>query len=530
MTALAKQIALPHEFAPERFPSFPALERTAVMGFNAPVAVNCRASNPEKFLITRQATYPCWGPASAANSASIYYQPAITSGVNVDNKVTSLPLDNVKDYTVTNVLASAGTVGISGIASPLTKPIMGVDQAYGSAPFLYCPNAASANTIAVITIGTTVAACNVAATVTVRQWTAPGESVLRDFDVAASGANLTTLVQITPAMFGAGDKDGVWMRLEHVTFASVVDASSKGQPIAVLTSTPCGVTSTSGSGTTAGSIVLASGAEPALLPLSYPVEFTNSKLPWYSTRTTAAAVLMTNVSQVLVKGGTILAGRVAPSVVSPWSVNSTYISGLHPAEKAYLPLETGFYSYCPPSTDLARFDDYTITERPGAATTLDIPVYRLDNDSLVNVVFVTAASTAEQLALNIDWHIEFRTSSTLFQLGLSAITLEAFHTAQLALVQAGFFFENPEHKGVLNKIAQSASRIGRAAFNAAAFVYPEVRAVKKGIQAARTILLPSHAYGTTMPTTSAEGSGMTSKKKKVAAKKKAKVSIKGKKK
>jgi hypothetical protein len=269
--------------------------------------------------------------------------------------------------------------------------------------------------------------------------------------------------------------------------------------------------------TTGGTLALSGAGTRGVIPLVAPSEFANSALPWFATRTTASAVLGTNVTQVLSKAGTVLGGRVSPNVVSPWQVTKSYITALHPAEKAWLPLETGLYTYCPPSTDMADFWDYTLNTAAGAAAT---PVYRLDNDAMVNVIYVTPGSTTEQLAVTASWHIEFRTSSALFQVALSGMTLESFHQAQLALAAAGFFFDNPDHKAIISKIIGAVNKVAPYAMAALQVVNPKMAAVAKlGYNAAAT--LANHASGARsipvkngpmrLPTTSGSRSGIVAK-------------------
>ncbi len=136
-------------------------------------------------------------------------------------------------------------------------------------------------------------------------------------------------------------------------------------------------------------------------------------------------------------------GRLAPQTVNVWRASLTNVSGLHPSEKAYLPLETGAYTYVPPSTDMAMFWDYTIPIGVYPSPTgTRFPIIRLDNTSLVNAGFFSDPDGGTNLAITADWHFEFRTTSALFSIGLSGTTLESFHQAQLSLVEAGFFFAN----------------------------------------------------------------------------------------
>jgi hypothetical protein len=210
----------------------------------------------------------------------------------------------------------------------------------------------------------------------------------------------------------------------------------------------------------AGQVLISAGsAQTRLYPAVQPTEFQHSILPWSSTRTTASAALFTNVTQVLNKGGTVLAGRLSPESAEVWTFTSLNLQNLHPAEKAYLALESGAYSFVPPSTDLTDFYDYTSPNSvSNFSSSSTVPVFRLDNASLVSaLVFTPAAGVSEALAINLDWHIEFRTTSALFEIGMSTATIESLHQAQLALASVGYFFPNATHKSVLNKVASGAT-------------------------------------------------------------------------
>ncbi len=123
---------------------------------------------------------------------------------------------------------------------------------------------------------------------------------------------------------------------------------------------------------------------------------------------------------------------------------------------------------------------------------------RLDNDSLFNVAFFTASSVDEQLACTVDWHIEFRTTSTLFQIGLCTLTLETMHQAQVALAAVGYFFENFNHKAILGWITENVRRYGPAML--ATIPHPAA-------QAAAMLLTPKPRPPPR--TTSANASGIT---------------------
>lgn len=519
MQGLAKQIALPGEYAPERFPSFPALERTAVMAFNQPASLTLNASVATKVAIARQAAWPVWANQDLNGQAyALTYSAAIPTGSST-----------AASYVVNSgpVTWSVGTSGGNtympatvGAAAPIhSYPILGVDNNSGPIPFIYVPN----NCSMYVTVFSTVA-FPAAATIRVNMelWNSPGEVSPLYRDVAVVLGNTGGATTAFSSVIGQ------WVRPVVIAESTVAAQALAGLFVSVLV-TGGTATYTPNVGNP-GSWSITGASSIGLYPLVAPVEFANSQIPWYSTRTTAAAMLGTNVTQVLNKAGTVLGGRVAPQVQSMWSVSQSYINSLHPAEKAWLPLETGVYTYCPPSTDLSDFWDYSLNT--GNTVTLwaqpaSCPVYRLDNTSLVNVMYLTAGSVAESLAVTCSWHIEFRTSSALFQIALSGLQLETFHQAQLALAAAGFFFENPTHKAVLGKVIDAVKKVAPPALKAMKVIYPgpvaaltgaysAYKGLKKNKQASgggkKKVPVPS--MKPQMLPTSAQGSGIVANGKK----------------
>jgi hypothetical protein len=496
LVGLARQMALPHEYAPERFPSFPALERTAVMSFNSPTTLTVGHQNA--LMVCRQAAYPAWGRWTNGHSGTQYtgvWQAGTTDfgsaviterQVNFNNPYMTMVANNTSP--ATDRIAIAGYVPF-----PYPQPVMGVDAGLSPYPFIYVPAGAALQTI----IGFNDFAINtlVATSLEFEIWTSAGEG-------RRGNLNGNIPANVRSGLLGTSTfSDNTWIRPVMATFNV-----NPGQATFSKLATVCFVVTFASSNSFVGSstdfgTLTGSGVSTStpFFPLTYPNEFLNSPLPWRSTRTTASAVLATNVTQVLNKAGTVLSGRVNPQQYDPFNVTSNVIGGLHPAEKAFLPLETGYYTYCAPSTDLQTFADTTVGIGLTANLTL-APVYRLDNTSLVNVAFFTGVvGLSETLALNIDWHIEFRTTSTLFNIAMCGLTLETFHQAQLALAQAGYFFENPEHKGILNKVMAATRKYGP---DIVSVVNPTVGKMLKGAIAI------TRKPNTSVPTTSAVSSGM----------------------
>lgn len=463
VTGLARQIALPHEFAPQRFPSFPALERTATMGFSVPTTLPVPASTAVKVGLARQAAYPLWADqtfASLAYAASYATQKMGPGTVSVNDEQATF--NSVTSLSSGNVLAGSTSVGVAGSTGDLKYVPLGWDEALGPLPFVYVP----AGFTFAVALGTTTSFQTTSTMqLEVERWVSPGETIPMEF------TGSTSAISCTIDISNGTNSVGTWLRPKRVTYQKGV-ASAYGCWGVCSFVVAAGSLTLTTSTTTMGTYTLTPASKVGFLPLVNPVEFSNSKLPWYATRTTAASVLITNVTQIQKKGGTVLAGRLSPNVVDMWSASQADVTNLHPAEKAFLPLETGFYTYAPPSTDMANFWDYTSIGPPpsGVGSTYtqpaSVPLYRLDNDSLVNVAFLTAGPDAESFAVTCDWHMEFRTSSALFQIGLSTLTIESLHQAQLTLAAVGYFFENPSHKAILQSVVSAAKRYGPVALSA----------------------------------------------------------------
>ncbi len=420
------------------------------MGFSYVNSYTVAASSTYKIMLARQAGFPVWAdlPGSTYGMLATW----VTGGSDLVN--TTYFFNDPPTRRYANGVASTAQVGLSGLtawpwyigSNPF--PLVGVDSSNSRLPSLgweYAP--AGAPAYIVVSSATPVTADTII-NLYFEAWTAPGESFLLTVAVTIPTTKCSGIASIAA---------GTWYRIQRVSYPASFNGATQFQ---------FGLFWSSGTFTWTDSIntrgtfaVTGSGSGTAFLPLTTPTEFSNSALPWFSTRTTAAAMLCTNVTQVLNKGGTALGGRISPNVYNPFNTMQSVVAALHPAEKAFLALETGAYTYVPPSTDMVNFWDYTMPVTAGAAT---FPIYRLDNDSLVNLLFLSTTATAEIFALTTDVHVEFRTSSTLFDIGLSAVTLETLHQAQLVLAQAGFFFENPTHSKVLSQITQAAKRYGPA--------------------------------------------------------------------
>lgn len=448
---LAKAIAVPGRTPPQRFPSFPALERTAVMGFNANSAltVTSTATNPDanKVMLTRSAFFPLWGSLSVTSTSSapswgLCYQTsyieATTGAQTWDATATAISGAWSKTTTVGPVPEFPNaTLGSCDYG------VFGIDSGTGTLPWVYIPGKSY------VLISLNKSGHPWEANVSLEQWEGPSQvsayNTSVNFDSGGvDQAGAKAIYNVNPT----------WLRLKVLSITTNTNAAinfhvsigascNVGQPTFVPTG---------GSNPSAGQWTISgTGTNSAFVPISHSAEWANSILPWKAARLTATAALFTNATKVMNKEGTALWGRLGPSVKNPFLVTRADIATLHPAEKRFMGLEKGCYAYNPPSEDLAEFRN-SVYVTSYLTTTLAFPVYRLDDRAYLCHGFFDDPDGNTTLAVNMDWHIEFRSSSTLFNLGVSSTPLENLHTAQLALLKAGFFFENENHAGVISKI------------------------------------------------------------------------------
>lgn len=450
---IAKVIALPGENRPVRFPSFPALERTAMMRFNASIPVTINAGQT-KMAMFRSATYPLWGEA-LVSSASAYSASYLCSPVGqVASAASTKENMTVEVMDLCGVNSASGAKGannpaITAGSYPVPDAILGMDIATGQNPFIYVPQGSY---LLVVTgpTGMSGTTSTTKATVTFEEWTGPGNTEYYAQDTITFSSD-TLGAAGTPF----GPTDNKWIRPSSVAFTFGSSVSGSGYtPVISLVVVSCLSTPTYTANSAMGTVSPVGGASNSkhFMPRTISPEYKNSVLPWAATRLNAVAALFTNTTKVMNKEGTVLWGRINPCLISPYKFAESDLAGLHPAEKRYMGLETGCYVYNPPSTDLNTFQSYFHDVGLSGVVSYQNPVMRLDSDAFVAAGVFSDADGGTNLAVNLDYHIEFRTSSTLFDIGVSNFTLEALHMAQVQLLKAGFFHPNDNHVSVITRI------------------------------------------------------------------------------
>lgn len=197
-----------------------------------------------------------------------------------------------------------------------------------------------------------------------------------------------------------------------------------------------------------------------MVPFAMPPEFNNSVIPYARSRVNASAALFTNVTAALSKEGTVLAARLKPAVVDPWSFTSTHLNSVHPALRYFGPLEKGLYTFTTPSGNVANFEDAVITiPNNSLYNSVSRPLFSYRDIGMYNAMIFTdlgSSSAGTQLAISVYSHIEFETSSSLFNIGVSTEPLELLHATEVALLRFGHFHENPVHWATLASAVRAA--------------------------------------------------------------------------
>jgi hypothetical protein len=431
---VCKSICLPADQGPVRLPTYPAVERTSVLALNATTTINVPAAG-RRGILFRHSTMPLW----------------LESDIGVKyawSAVWSLAGGNHGDFDVglAPYLVTAGNFGpvdgcsISGSADfPGPCPMGELD----SLPAIYVAKR-----------------CQV-------------EFLIRGSAVGGNTARLTLRITnygggIQQVTVNATSSAYGWYAIYTVNETCFIAPTrldcfgSAATPISVFAVSHNGAIGVTGTPGLTGSVnVLLTDFNPladatVMLPtLTAPAQDI-SIVPFSNTRTTACAALFTNVTKALNKEGTIMAGRFNPQVQNVFDVGPIEYSNLTPMEKYFYGLEGGFYTYTPLSTNVEEFSNDIHTKLPVfIALTPSFPILHLGRNSMVNCFQFSDPDGGTALAVNLDWHVEFRNSSVLWPVGISAMSLEQAHQAQLVLLETGCFFDNINHQKILGYVTSA---------------------------------------------------------------------------
>jgi hypothetical protein len=439
LSRLAQTTALPAQNAPVRLPTYPSVERTAVLKMQAAYNMTITDNSSGYVIVMSDPVYPIWASQTTTNYSSWL------------SRTSALTFPTVAGGTADLTKYMTNTAGWS-VGTKFNTTTGYYFQTYtliDDSGRLWWWVPANSNGFCAATTSATVHGG--AFKFNVRKAACPSEletaSVIRvDATVATSAAS-----QITAILVGGG-----WFTLESIECTTSATATTLVSVNSILIgntteATDPLVVTTAPTGT----------LYAVLWPfLTTPFEGTVASKIYKGLRVNSLSVLFQNTTAVMEKEGTVQAVRL-PYASCPWDSSPgtnfyTYFADAPVAERYVGLLEKGLYTYVAPDESSVKFHDYS-------------------HPSLVNETWATAedpcqyyhfikftdqgtGSKATQLMLTLTVHYEFRSSSMLWEVGVSKITLEEWHQAQVAMMQLGFFFENPAHLATIARLAGVAAR------------------------------------------------------------------------
>lgn len=440
---LCQTIALPGDNNPVRLPTYPAVERTSVLPLNATLTAAV-PSTGLRGLLVKSSTMPLWldQAASSAYSWAASWDTALTAGIQ-----DTMVFQETMKAAISTANTVLGTVRMIGtLATPTGYAPIGE---YDGRALIYIPAGAT-----VIMFSNTATPAVAGVDVTFQT-------------VTLGGAPETLEVSLQTTV--AGTVQGIW-----ATYQSTTSYFLRPTSLAAINGTmnPVDLTVIVTNGTVSAPAVAGAyyawtttgNVKQVLLPFAAPPALGVSVVPYSNTRVTACSALFTNVTKVLNKEGTVLAGRFNPTTANVFDLVASSYALLAPMEKYFFGLEKGFYTYLPLQTDIEEFAD-DAWDRYGTYSTLvpiPMPWLHLGRRSLVTAFRFDDPDGGTALAVNVDWHIEYRNSSILWPIAVSGMSLEEAHKAQLVLLDAGFFFDNVDHKAILRAVSNGLKYISPA--------------------------------------------------------------------
>lgn len=402
VTGLAKMLTLPHETAPARFPNFNSAKKTAVLHLttSGSITQDPAIDAAQAMFVCRSPVAPVWTeivPTTLSQFAAEYSMGLATS--TVDPQVPIFP----NSYAI-----SVGT----------TLPPLGF---WDNGTWVYIPRGWSVAFGALAFTG----AGNMNINYSVM--TKIGEPTNYSVAVAiAAGIGTATAADL----FVEG-----WLRitsLELVGFGATISS--------ILT---CQVTAPV-------------SPVPTMLPLFNCIESASFAAIGSQLRVNASSLLLTNTTAPLYKSGTVNAAQLDFSLVGVFSANNIInaVQDRNSAVKYVGPLEKGLYTFTVPDESSAGFDDYYPVSTPNLGN-----LFMLADATIVNAFYCQPnAGFSQTYQYVYDHHLEFITSSQIYNLGVSTISFDEYNMMLASVGSLVPFTENPTHWAALAALAKSALR------------------------------------------------------------------------
>lgn len=438
---LSRAICMPGDNDPVRLPTYPALERTSVLAFNSTdtisVGPTAQPTVPLRGMLVKNSVTPCWLDTVGTSG---YAWQMRWEALFLGGSATSIPTGCRFEQMPTELGGASGVTSLFTVTGALSPKAVPVGE-YRDSAWLMVHKDCFLNIFISQANGSVVAT---------------GDAKM-EFEVYYPGGDLTSN-EIACVKIGGTPTPGWYGKYQmprtgfvRPNAAHLIESSACVGYTTFVASNSVGYLNYSGAFTLSFDNV---ASRPVLLPAVVAPALSTSVIPFSNTRTPALSALFTNVTKALNKEGTVNAGRLNPAVVNIFDFNTDSFTNLLPSEKYFYGLENGFYTYSALSDSADHFRDEVFT-----ATTSVVarPWLNLDDLSLVNCFVFTDPDGTTNLAMNVDWHVEYRNTSVLWPSAISSVSLETAHQLQLVLLQTGFFFENNTHRPWLKALTDSLS-------------------------------------------------------------------------
>lgn len=441
-------MVLPHEHKPMRLPVVPAT-LTALLDLMSDGTVPVADNSARKAFLCRDAAYPLWMERSFFQCGAHLQANGSAASWNLPARVNCTLMLPQWD-SVFGAGTSMTVDGVSVNTAAVCDYTVIADTGAGQQAIYIPPN--SVFVMKLLTLATAGAGTGVEFE-TVSQ--IGGEEFVSTFtaNAVSDGYLFSGIANAAAAISGTIGEGNVPMGFTHLRQVRTTASSPTVFATPILQM----------GWVTGGQFTVPTGTALLMVPYVLPPEFGNSILPYGRTRLNSSAALFTNVTAALSKEGTILAARLKPTVVDPWSFTVANLNSTHPSLRYFGPLEKGLYTFTTPSGNVSSFDDCWMTLNSNSTVnSTQRPLFGYRDIGVYNAMLFTdlgSANTGTQLAVSSYVHLEFETSSSLFVPGVSTLPLEMLHAAEVALLSFGHFHENPTHWLALAAAAKAALRI-----------------------------------------------------------------------
>lgn len=448
----AQTVAVPNLHKPLRLPTYPALERTATLAFTDTSTLGVAAETSFAAVLLRDPTFPLW-----VDTAIPAQGLAVTGSYQFLQNGLSGPATGSLTLQLSD---EPDGVQVWQVSPPIPFPLPFIRHSGRT----YFPLGGNTRGHTPFNFGVQLSSSSSSQFAMVLNYSylmPDGET--QEYEKMFEKAN-TPITKPSCIVDASENATAIGVRITGVTVLSVGTAITVSNVyFGITTSKP--VLGPSGTLLLTGDSQLTSPVAPTsvqyrLLPISRTPEQTQTLL-WENVRANATAALFTNVTSVLNKEGTVEAARVPKRSFPLLAPLLWDFASVHPRDRYFGALEKGFYAYTLSDAQSEEFRDaFDLVLIAPSTTGLPYTTFNYDSIEYGTIIRFSDLDAASKttLAVTLDRHIEFRTTSRLFPTDYSKFRLEDYHASQMALANMGTMFENPAHLATIGRMAVTAAK------------------------------------------------------------------------